>query len=185
MVNLSDENTKTCPLEPCVPYPQDTEIIANIVTSAHHLSATMVTGRQHRMTELFAQLAPGADLQSARRIENRLRFDAARPLCVRQRHWEPGTRRQPRSVLSGTRRQCAATDAAGAAGVQAITQLPTSPANTASFSSLTSPAAPTARNHRSLPSPLAISILLLSTLSAGDLIPATRHYSKGLAVVAQ
>ena len=26
-------------LEPCVPYPQDTEIIANIVTSAHHLSA--------------------------------------------------------------------------------------------------------------------------------------------------
>ena len=40
-------------LEPCVPYPQDTEIIANVVTSPHHLSATMVTGRIHRMTELF------------------------------------------------------------------------------------------------------------------------------------
>jgi putative ABC transport system permease protein len=53
-------------LEPCVPYPQDTEIIANIVTSAHHLSATMVTGRIHRMTELFARLAPGADLEAAR-----------------------------------------------------------------------------------------------------------------------
>ncbi len=53
-------------LEPCVPYPQDTEIIANIVTSAHHLSATMVTGRIHRMTELFGRLAPGADLQMAR-----------------------------------------------------------------------------------------------------------------------
>jgi putative ABC transport system permease protein len=53
-------------LEPCVPYPQDTEIIANIVTSAHHLSATMVTGRIHRMTELFARLAPGADLEKAR-----------------------------------------------------------------------------------------------------------------------
>ena len=53
-------------LEPCVPYPQDTEIIANIVTSAHHLSATMVTGRIHRMTELFARLAPGADLEQAR-----------------------------------------------------------------------------------------------------------------------
>ncbi len=53
-------------LEPCVPYPQDTEIIANIVTSAHHLSATMVTGRIHRMTELFARLAPGADLETAR-----------------------------------------------------------------------------------------------------------------------
>ncbi len=53
-------------LEPCVPYPQDTEIIANIVTSSHHLSATMVTGRIHRMTELFARLAPGADLETAR-----------------------------------------------------------------------------------------------------------------------
>src|SRR5205807_4930090 len=53
-------------LEPCVPYPQDTEIIGNIVTSSHHLSATMVTGRIHRMTELFARLAPGADLQTAR-----------------------------------------------------------------------------------------------------------------------
>ncbi len=53
-------------LEPCVPYPQDTEIIANIVTSAHHLSATMVTGRIHRMTELFARLAPNADLEKAR-----------------------------------------------------------------------------------------------------------------------
>ncbi len=53
-------------LEPCVPYPQDTEIIANIVTSAHHLSATMVTGRIHRMTELFARLAPGANLDQAR-----------------------------------------------------------------------------------------------------------------------
>jgi len=53
-------------LEPCVPYPQDTEIIANIVTSPHHLSATMVTGRIHRMTELFGRLAPGVTLDQAR-----------------------------------------------------------------------------------------------------------------------
>ncbi len=53
-------------LEPCVPYPQDTAIIANVVTSAHHLSATMVTSRLHRMTELFGRLAPGATLTSAR-----------------------------------------------------------------------------------------------------------------------
>jgi putative ABC transport system permease protein len=53
-------------LEPCVPYPQETEIIANIVTSPHHLSATMVTGRVHRMTELFGRLAPGATLGQAR-----------------------------------------------------------------------------------------------------------------------
>jgi predicted permease len=53
-------------LEPCVPYPEDTEIIGNVVTSPHHLSATMVTGRIHRMTELFGRLAPGATLDEAR-----------------------------------------------------------------------------------------------------------------------
>ena len=53
-------------LEPSVPYPAETEIIANVVTSPHHLSATMVTGRVHRMTELFGRLAPGATLDSAR-----------------------------------------------------------------------------------------------------------------------
>jgi putative ABC transport system permease protein len=53
-------------LEPSVPYPAQTEIIANVVMSPHHLSATMVTGRVHRMTELFGRLAPGATLESAR-----------------------------------------------------------------------------------------------------------------------
>src|SRR5437660_7488861 len=53
-------------LEPSIPYPQDTELIANIVTSPHHLSATMVTGRVHRMTELFGRLAPAATLDQAR-----------------------------------------------------------------------------------------------------------------------
>lgn len=52
-------------LEPCIPYPAETEIIANIVTSPHHLSATMVTGRVHRMTELFGRLAPGETLEQA------------------------------------------------------------------------------------------------------------------------
>jgi putative ABC transport system permease protein len=53
-------------LEPSVPYPVATEIIANIVTSPHHISATMVTGREHRMTEVFARLAPGASVDNAR-----------------------------------------------------------------------------------------------------------------------
>jgi predicted permease len=53
-------------LEPSVQYPTDTEIIANIVTSPHHLSATMQNGRVHRMTELFGRLAPGTDLEQAR-----------------------------------------------------------------------------------------------------------------------
>jgi putative ABC transport system permease protein len=53
-------------LEPSIPYPAETEIIANVVTSPHHLSATMVTGRIHRMTELFGRLAPGTTLEQAR-----------------------------------------------------------------------------------------------------------------------
>ena len=53
-------------LEPSVPYPADTEIIANVVSSPHHLGATMVTSRTHRMTELFGRLAPGASLDTAR-----------------------------------------------------------------------------------------------------------------------
>jgi len=53
-------------LEPSIPYPSETEIIANVVTSPHHLSATMVTGRVHRMTELFGRLAPGADVDAVR-----------------------------------------------------------------------------------------------------------------------
>src|SRR5262249_26854831 len=34
--------------------------------SPHHLSATMVTGRVHRMTDLFGRLAPGTTLDQAR-----------------------------------------------------------------------------------------------------------------------
>lgn len=62
-------------LEPSVPYPVATEIISNVVTSPHHLSATMVTGREHRMTEVFARLAPGATLDTAR-SELRTRYAA-------------------------------------------------------------------------------------------------------------
>ena len=53
-------------LEPTVPYPTETELIANIVTSPHHLGAAMNTDREHRMTELFGRLAPGADLDAVR-----------------------------------------------------------------------------------------------------------------------
>ena len=62
-------------LEPSIPYPADTEIIANIVTSPHHLSATMVQGRDHRMTDVFGRLAPGASLKTAR-AELRTVYDA-------------------------------------------------------------------------------------------------------------
>jgi putative ABC transport system permease protein len=66
-VRLSDRPaTVVGVLEPSVPYPQETEIIANVVTSPHHLDATMVEGRVHRMTELFGRLSPGVDLEAAR-----------------------------------------------------------------------------------------------------------------------
>ena len=53
-------------LEPAVPYPATTELIANVVSSPHHMSAMMTTSRVHRMTDLFARLAPGATLEQAR-----------------------------------------------------------------------------------------------------------------------
>ena len=52
-------------LEPSLPYPADTELIANVAASPHHLGATMVDERTHRMTELFGRLAPGATLEQA------------------------------------------------------------------------------------------------------------------------
>ena len=54
-------------LEPAPAYPEDTEIIVNTVTSPHHLSATMVTDRKHRMTDLFGRLARGQSLEAAQR----------------------------------------------------------------------------------------------------------------------
>ena len=53
-------------LEPSVPYPADTEIIANMVTSPHHMGAQMVTGRTHRMTQLFGRLKAGQTIDDAR-----------------------------------------------------------------------------------------------------------------------
>ena len=53
-------------LEPTVPYPTETELIANVVTSPHHLGATMTTDRLHRMTELFGRMEPGTSLEAVR-----------------------------------------------------------------------------------------------------------------------
>ena len=53
-------------LEPSVPYPVETEIIGNMVTSPHHLGASMNIERMHRMTELFGRLDPGVSIEKAR-----------------------------------------------------------------------------------------------------------------------
>jgi len=47
-------------------YPARTDVFVNMVTSPHHLSATMKTGRTHRMTEVFGRLAPNASVEQAR-----------------------------------------------------------------------------------------------------------------------
>jgi predicted permease len=53
-------------LEPSVPYPTETELVANLAASPHHAEATMQTHRSHRMTELFGRLAPDITLEAAR-----------------------------------------------------------------------------------------------------------------------
>ncbi|HMC55894.1 MAG TPA: ABC transporter permease [Gemmatimonadaceae bacterium] len=47
-------------------YPARTDVFVNTVTSPHHMSATMVTGRTHRMTEIFARQKPGFTLEQTR-----------------------------------------------------------------------------------------------------------------------
>jgi predicted permease len=52
--------------EPAPPYPEHTDVYVNMATSPHHLSASMSHDRTHRMTEVFARLAPAATVESAR-----------------------------------------------------------------------------------------------------------------------
>ena len=47
-------------------YPARTDVFVNMVTSPHHLDATMLHGRTHRMTEVFGRLAPTASLEQTR-----------------------------------------------------------------------------------------------------------------------
>lgn len=53
-------------LEPAPFFPDRVQALLNMVVSEHHLSATMVEGRTHRMTEVMARLAPGATLERVR-----------------------------------------------------------------------------------------------------------------------
>jgi predicted permease len=54
-------------LQPAPFFPTRVEMLLNMVNSDHHLSAFMVEGRTHRMTQVVARLAPGATLGDARR----------------------------------------------------------------------------------------------------------------------
>jgi len=53
-------------LQPAPFFPDRIDVLLNMVISPHHVSAQMVEGRTHRMTEMVARLGPGASLQQAR-----------------------------------------------------------------------------------------------------------------------
>ena len=52
-------------LQPAPFFPQKVDALMNMSISEHHVSATMVQGRSHRMTEMIARLAPGVTVNEA------------------------------------------------------------------------------------------------------------------------
>jgi predicted permease len=52
-------------LQPAPFFPERIDALLNMVNSEHHLSASMVEGRTHRMTEVVARLAPNTTLEQA------------------------------------------------------------------------------------------------------------------------
>lgn len=53
-------------LQPAPFFPGRIDALMNMSISEHHVSAMMVQGRTHRMTEMIARLAPGASVEQAR-----------------------------------------------------------------------------------------------------------------------
>ena len=53
-------------LQPAPFFPGRIDALMNMSISEHHVSAMMVQGRTHRMTEAIARLAPGATIEQAR-----------------------------------------------------------------------------------------------------------------------
>ena len=53
-------------LQPAPFFPERIDVLLNMVNSEHHLSASMVEGRTHRMTEVVARLTPSTTLEQAR-----------------------------------------------------------------------------------------------------------------------
>jgi putative ABC transport system permease protein len=53
-------------VQPAPFHPAPIDALLNMVNSDHHLSAMMVEGRSHRMTEVVARVKPGATVEQAR-----------------------------------------------------------------------------------------------------------------------
>ncbi|MGH7615119.1 MAG: ADOP family duplicated permease [Gemmatimonadales bacterium] len=68
-------------VQPAPFFPGRVDALLNMVNSDHHMSAFMVEGRTHRMTEMVARLAPGASLEQARSevatVSNRIQREFA------------------------------------------------------------------------------------------------------------
>jgi predicted permease len=73
-------------LEPAPPFPGETDVFVNLVTSPHHLDATMVHGRSHRMTDVFARLQPGA---TTTRAQGEISDIATRMYRAYPQHYDP------------------------------------------------------------------------------------------------
>ncbi len=53
-------------VQPAPYFPDRIDALLNMVISPHHISAMMIQGRTHRMTEMIARLAPGASVEQAK-----------------------------------------------------------------------------------------------------------------------
>jgi predicted permease len=53
-------------LEQVPDYPERTDVLVNTVASPHHMGAAMGFDRDHRMTQVFARLAPGHSTETAK-----------------------------------------------------------------------------------------------------------------------
>jgi predicted permease len=66
VLRLDDKQVTVIGVLQAAPFMERIDGLLNMVISDHHLSAQMVEGRTHRMTEVVARLAPGATLGQAR-----------------------------------------------------------------------------------------------------------------------
>ena len=66
-------------VQPAPFFPNRFDAVLNLAVSPHHVSALMVQGRTHRMTEVIARLAPGRSVNDARAevaaVRNRVQAD--------------------------------------------------------------------------------------------------------------
>ncbi len=76
-------------LQPAPFFPSRVEAFFNMVVSEHHLGASMLEERSHRMTEMVARLAPSTSVQRAR---NEVAAVYTRMTRDYKQHYDPGAR---------------------------------------------------------------------------------------------